>query len=158
MAWEAINDSFIGQLDEGYLGTSARLAVMKRAPLLLQYGFWPIFPLFDEKLAAALLSTTADERHEKSALQRAVRQLLGDKDIFGVYEKETLERASHEALCLTQNKVLDDFANARLIDLRIIRAGVISPDVIGDLSNPRNPFVPVLSILHAVEKFVRWNF
>jgi len=95
-AWQAINDGFLGELG-GHLGTSARLAVMKRALLMVSRGFWPVFPLFDERLAVALQSATPDESHEKFALQAGVRLLLGDPAIFGDYEKETFAGASEEA-------------------------------------------------------------
>ncbi|WP_170973447.1 asparagine synthase-related protein [Rhizobium sp. FKY42] len=156
-AWQALNDGFIGELDAGYLGKSARLAVMKRAPLLLSRGFWPVFPLFDEKLAAALLTATADERHEKSALQQAVKALLGDNDIFGLYEKETLEGASDHSLRANADEVVRLLANSRLIDVGILRGGAIRKDSIGDLSDKGNPYSPVLSVLYATEKFIRWN-
>ncbi|WP_149907976.1 hypothetical protein [Mesorhizobium sp. SARCC-RB16n] len=84
--------------------------------------------------------------------------MLDDKDIFGVYEKETLEGASHEALCLNRDKIFDDFPNARLVDLEIVRGGAINDRTVGDLASAGNPYGPILSIIHAVEKFVRWNF
>lgn len=156
-AVQALNDGFIGELDAGYLGKSARLAVMKRAPLLLARGFWPVFPLFDEKLAAALLSATADERHEKASLQRAVKAILGDIDIFGEYEKETLEGASDYSLRTNIKQVINDLANSRLIDVGVLKPDAISMDRIGDISDKRNPYSPVLSVVYAAEKFIRWN-
>ncbi|MBY2927030.1 asparagine synthase-related protein [Rhizobium leguminosarum] len=156
-ALQSLNDGFIGELNPGHLGKSARLAAMKRAPLLLNRGFWPVFPLFDEKLAAALLSATADERHEKSALQQAVRALLGDNDIFGLYEKETLEGASHHSLAANTDEVIRVLANSRLIDAGILKGGVLSMDSIGDISVRGNPYSPVLSVLYAAEKFMRCN-
>ncbi|MBX4911926.1 MULTISPECIES: asparagine synthase-related protein [Rhizobium] len=156
-AVQALNDGFIGELDAGYLGKSARLAVIKRAPLLLSRGFWPVFPLFDEKLAAALLSATVDERHEKASLQRAVKALLGDNDIFGEYEKETLEGASDYSLRTNIDDVIHVLAHSRLIDVGILKPDAISMDGIGDISDKKNPYSPVLSVLYAAEKFIRWN-
>lgn len=157
-AWQAVNDGFIGELDHGYLGKTARLAVLKRAPLLLSHGFWPVFPLFDEKLAAALLTATADERHEKTALQEAVRFLLGDRDIFGAYHKETLEGASDRSFRQSADEVIQTLSTSRLIDIGILRANAIRMDTVGNLADIRNPYSPILSALYATEKFVRRNF
>ncbi|UQE03615.1 asparagine synthase-related protein [Bradyrhizobium japonicum] len=157
-AWQAVNDGFIGELDTGYLGSSARLAVIKRAPLLLSCGFWPVFPLFDETLAAALLTAAADQRHEKSALQDAIRLLLGERDIFGTYDKETLKGASDRSLWQSAQVVIQTLSTSRLIDIGILRADAIRTETVGDLADITNPYSPILSILYATEKFLRGNF
>ncbi|WP_315731527.1 MULTISPECIES: asparagine synthase-related protein [unclassified Bradyrhizobium] len=157
-AWQAVKDGFLGEVSPGLVGKSAKLVAVKRSSELLARGFWPIFPLLDERLAAGMLAATADERHEKRALQLAISTLLHGDDMFSAYEKETFEEASSQSLQMHLDKVLQSLNESRLIDLGILRPNVLDGAALGDLSQRSNPYWPVLTALFAAEKFARRNF
>lgn len=113
--------------------------------------------LVDEALAAALLTAAADERREKSALQEAIRLLLGERDIFGAYDKETLEDASDRSLRQSAHDVTQTLSTSKLIDIGVLRADAIRTETVGNLADIRTPYSPILSTLYATEKFIGWN-
>lgn len=148
-ALEAIEEALLGEIDPFPLAMSSRVAVQRRAPLFLQKGFWPIFPLFDRALAIELRSAPLADRHEKAALQAAIKTMMGPVDLFATYTKETLQEATDHAVASQLSGIASGLRAGRLVQV-----GVLKENALDGVDLSRDPWSSVVSILQTAEKFL----